>query len=103
MHADLPVDAIADGSLSWGNSEVQAHIRYLDNCEWYVCEDGFLYIVDLGYDELVHGPDNEVAEEMSVALIADAPFHRLEEHVESIAYVHHILHRFNIEDGFYHA
>lgn len=103
MFADLPVNAIAEGCLSWDDAKVQEHIKHLDNCEWYECNCRFLYIVDLDSDELIWGPDNEMAQEMYDALQAGALEHRLEKGIEGLSYVHHILHRFTIEEGFYHA
>lgn len=103
MFANLPVNAIADGRLSWGDPGVQTHIKHLDDCEWYEDDEGFLYIVDPEADTLIHGPDNEMSDAMYKALLGEAPKHRLEERIEGLEYVGWMLHRFNSEDGFYHA
>jgi len=102
MFFDLPIEAIADGRLSWNDPEVQEHIKHLDDCEWYEWK-GFLYVVDEKADELIHGPDDEIARALYDALQNGAYTHRLEDHVEGIAYVSWMLHRFNTVDGFYHA
>lgn len=103
MFANLPMNEIADGHLTWESPEVQAHIKSLIWGEWYEDEEGYLYIVMDEAGDQVHGPDNEMADAMTVALNGGALSYRLEEFIEGLFYIDYILRRFTPEDGFYHA
>lgn len=102
MFAGLPVDEISQGFLTWDNLTVENHILYLLECYWYEDEEGFLYIADLHCDGCVHGPDNEKADQISLAMAKHGPV-ILDEWVDGLLYIPEHLHRFDPMDGFYHA
>jgi hypothetical protein len=105
MFANLPIDAIRDGNLSWEDSCVQKHIRDLLWEEWYEDAEGYLYIVAKDADEWVYGPDNEMADRIASELGSrcGVASWKLAEVIEELTYIDYILRRFSEEDGFYHS
>ena len=80
MFANLPINHLQDGEMSWESLEVVSHIEELMNCKWYDWHG--LLIID-GPDD-IEGPDIDTIPAEAV-LIPEA------------------LKRFSQEDGFYHA
>lgn len=99
MYANLPVNDIQDGHLSWDDESVRAHVKELTWAPWYEDEEGYLYIIS---DE-VEGPDNEMAEAITRALHSGAHEEFLDGVVKELSYVDCVLRRFNPIDGFFHA
>lgn len=102
MYANLPVNHIWDGDLSWDDPAVQEHIEKILAAPWYEDdEDGFLYIV---LEDSIEGPDNAMADTMLAALrLGVCTDWTLDEHLGGLTCVSPVLHRFNHVDGFYHA
>lgn len=108
MFANLPINNILDGDITWDMAA--DHIRYLlEDCPWFDCE-GYLMIYDKEAD--LHGGHED-------ELVGDAIYYACSAHENASAYdaaelaskacgkeVLYIppgLRRFGREDGFYHA
>lgn len=108
--ANLPVNAIDDGDLSWGDESVANHVVDIMDAPWFEDSDGFLYIA---VDDCIEGADTPIAEALFKALWSDEKDRLMNEwEVDmrdvaatiGIAFIPKVLHRFDAGGlGFYHA
>lgn len=106
MYANLPIDDIQDGRLSWNDPAVQSHIMEISNAPWYEDEDRNLYIV---LDDEVIGPDDVMTDTITALIHKRGDteqaldIHSIDRYLGGLTYVNGVLRRFSTADGFYHA